>query len=223
MKKPLNPRLGQMILRIVLGVIFVAHGAATLFGDGGPGGLAGFLGSLGVPVPILAAWLVTLLEFVGGMFLIVGLFVLPTAILLAVHMLLGIILVHAQNGFYVVGPGTNGVEFNLLLIAGLLSLLLGGPGLAAVDSRSAPQAAAPPPPQPEPVPAPEPAPTPEPEPEPEAATEPQPEVASEPEPEGRQQPGAESTPGPESAGETEPVASDDEAGGEAEDERIAGQ
>lgn len=221
MKKPLNPRLGQMILRIVLGVIFVAHGAATLFGDGGPGGLAGFLGSLGVPVPILAAWLVTLLEFVGGMFLIVGLFVLPTAILLAIHMLLGIILVHAQNGFYVVGPGTSGVEFNLLLIAGLLSLLLGGPGLAAVDSRSAPQAAAPPPPQPEPVPAPEPTPTPEPEPE--AATEPQPEVASEPEPEGRQQPGAESTPGPESAGETEPVASDDEAGGEAEDERAAGQ
>ena len=181
MKKPLNPRLGQMILRIVLGVIFVAHGAATLFGDGGPGGLAGLLGSLGVPLPILAAWLVTLLEFVGGMFLIVGLFVLPTAILLAVHMLVGIILFHAQNGFYVVGPGTNGVEFNLLLIAGLLSLLLGGPGLAAVDSREQRLATTPPPPQPEPAPAPEPAPTPEPEPEPEpeVATEPKPEKASE--------------------------------------------
>ncbi|MEE8595679.1 MAG: DoxX family protein, partial [Gemmatimonadota bacterium] len=221
MKKPLNPRLGQMILRIVLGVIFVAHGAATLFGDGGPGGLAGFLGSLGVPVPILAAWLVTLLEFVGGMFLIVGLFVLPTAILLAVHMLLGIILVHAQNGFYVVGPGTNGVEFNLLLIAGLLSLLLGGPGLAAVDSRSAPQAAAPPPPQPEPVPAPGPTPEPEPEPEPEAATE--------PEPEGRQQHEtggeAEAAPEPEpevaSAPEpSEPGTSETQGSGpETEDER----
>ena len=203
MKKPLNPLLGQMILRIVLGVIFVAHGAAALFGDGGPGGLAGFLGSLGVPVPILAAWLVTLLEFVGGMFLIVGLFVLPTAILLAVHMLMGIILVHAQNGFYVVGPGTNGVEFNLLLIAGLLSLLLGGPGMAAVDSREQRLAATPPPPQPEPVPAPEPAPTPEPAPIPEAATEPEPEVASEPEP-GTSEPGTPGTQG---------------SGPEAEDER----
>lgn len=164
MKKPLHPGLSQMIMRIILGVIFVAHGAATLFGDGGPGALAGFLGSLGVPLPMLAAWLVTLLEFVGGMFLIVGLFVLPTAILLIVHMLLGIVLVHAQNGFYVIGPGANGVEFNLLLIAGLLSMLLGGPGLAAVDGRSAPQAAAPapapqavePPPSPEPEPVPEP-------------------------------------------------------------------
>jgi putative oxidoreductase len=207
MKKLLNPRLGQMILRVVLGVIFVAHGAATLFGDGGPGSLAGFLGSLGIPVPILTAWMITLLEFVGGMFLIVGLFVVPTAILLAVHMLMGIILFHAQNGFYVVGPGTNGVEYNLLLIAGLLSMLLGGPGLAAVDSRMQRLAAAPPPPQPEPVPASEPAPTPEPEPEaePEAAPEPEPEAAPEPEPE------AATAPGP-----------DDEAGGEAEDERAGG-
>jgi len=239
MKKPLNPRLGQMILRVVLGVIFVAHGAATMFGDGGTGGLAGFLGSLDIPVPVLAAWMITLLEFVGGMFLIVGLFVVPTAILLAVHMLAGIILFHAQNGFYVVGPNAaGGYEFNLLLIAGLLSLLLGGPGLAAVDSRMQRLAAAQPPPQPEPAPEPEPepepAPTPEPEPEPEAApasepepevaSEPEPEVASEPEPEVASEPepeaapGAESTPRP-AAGETEPFAPDGDAGDEAEDER----
>lgn len=179
MRKPMNPALGQMILRIVLGVIFVAHGAAKMFGDGGPGAAAGFLGSLGVPVPILASWVVTLLEFVGGMFLIVGVFVLPAAILLAIHMLLGIILVHAQSGFFVIGPGAGGVEFNLLLIAGLLSMLLGGPGLAAVDNRSAPPAAAPPAAR-EPRPRPEPIPEPEPEPAPEAS---EPEAAFEPEPE----------------------------------------
>ena len=122
----------------------------------------------GVPVPILASWVVTLLEFVGGMFLIVGVFVLPAAILLAIHMLLGIILVHAQSGFFVIGPGAGGVEFNLLLIAGLLSMLLGGPGLAAVDNRSAPPAAAPPAAR-EPRPRPEPMPEPEPEPAPEAS------------------------------------------------------
>ena len=233
MKKPLNPRLGQMILRVVLGVIFVAHGAATMFGDGGTGGLAGFLGSLGIPVPVLAAWMITLLEFVGGMFLIVGLFVVPTAILLAVHMLAGIILVQIPN-FFVIGPdAAGGYEFNLLLIAGLLSLLLGGPGLAAVDSRMQRLAAAQPPPQPEPIPTPEPepepAPTPQPEPEPEAAPapEPEPEVASETEPEAASEPepeaapGAESTPRP-AAGESEPFAPDGDAGGEAEDKRDGG-
>lgn len=158
MNNLLSPRLGQMILRIALGVIFVAHGASKLFGEPGVTGTAGFFGQLGIPVPFLSAWLITLLEFVGGMFLIVGLFVVPTAILLALHMATGIVLVHAPNGFYVIGPGSGGVEFNLLLIAGLLSILLGGPGLAAVDSRS--KAVAPPPPTLEPTPEP----TPEPEP-----------------------------------------------------------
>lgn len=195
MKKPLNPRLGQMILRIVLGVIFVAHGASKLFGEGGPGGLGGFLGSLGVPAPVLAAWLVTLLEFVGGMFLIVGLFVVPTAILLAIHMAMGIVLVHAANGFYVIGPGQNGVEFNLILIAGLLSMLLGGPGLATVEGRMQRLAATPPP-----------------QPEPETAPTPEPEAAAEPE--------VEPTPEPEAAAEPE-TAPEDEAGSEPDDERTA--
>ena len=194
MKKPLNPRLGQMILRIVIGLIFVAHGGAKLFGEGGPGSLAGFLGSEGIPVPILAAWIITIFEFVGGMFLIVGLFVVPAAILLSVHMLMGIFLVHAQKGFWVVGPGQDGVEFSLLLIAGLISLLLGGPGYAAVDSRMQRLAAAPPPP-PAPVTEQEPAPVPEPEPEPEPV------------------------PGPESTGEAEAFAPEGESGDAAEDER----
>ena len=162
MKKALNPRLGQMILRIVLGLVFVAHGGAKLFG--GVGGTVAFFGSLGIPLPFLAAWVITLLEFVGGMFLIVGLFVLPTAVLLAIHMLVGIILVHFPNGFFVIGPdAAGGYEFNLLLIAGLLSMLLGGPGYATIDSRMQRLAATPPPPQPAPVPEPEPAPAPGPE------------------------------------------------------------
>ncbi len=182
MKKPMNPRLGQMILRIVLGLIFVAHGGAKLFG--GVGGTVAFFGSLGIPLPFLAAWVIILLEFVGGMFLIVGLFVLPTAILLAVHMVVGIILVHIPNGFFVIGPdAAGGYEFNLLLIAGLLSVLLGGPGYATVDSRMQRLAATPPPPQPAPEPAPPPEPEPAPTPEPEPAPTPEPEPAPPPEPE----------------------------------------
>lgn len=142
MRRAPNPELGLAILRVVLGVIFVAHGAPKLFG--GVGGTAEFLGSLGVPLSGLFAWGITLLEFFGGILLIVGFLVTPIALLLGVHMLTGIILVHAGNGFYVIGPGQGGVEFNLLLIAGLLALILAGPGLAALDSRGgAPEPAAP--------------------------------------------------------------------------------
>lgn len=128
-----NPGLGLAILRVVTGVIFVAHGAPKLFG-GGVEGLAGMLGNMGVPLSTVAAWGVTLLEFFGGLALIVGLLVAPVAVLLALHMLMGIVLVHAANGFYVVGPGQGGVEFNLLLIAGLLALIFAGSGAAALDS-----------------------------------------------------------------------------------------
>lgn len=55
------------------------------------------------------------------------------ALLLAIEMLVAMALVHAPRGWYVVGPGQGGVEFVVVLIAGLLTLLLAGPGLAALD------------------------------------------------------------------------------------------
>ncbi len=138
MERGVNPDLGLAILRVVVGVIFVAHGAPKLFG--GMEGTAAFFGSIGIPLPLAAAWGIALLEFLGGMSLIVGLAVSPVSLLLILHMLAGIVLVHAPNGFYVVGPGAGGIEFNLLLVASLLMLVFGGPGLAALDARRAPRA-----------------------------------------------------------------------------------
>lgn len=141
MERGLNPKLGNMILRIVLGVVFVAHGSLKLFPPeggfaGGVSQFAGALGSMGLPLSGFFAWIVTLLEFFGGLALIVGFLVTPVAILICFHMLTGIVLVHARNGFFVVGPGQGGIEFNLVLIAGLLTLVFGGPGMAALDARS---------------------------------------------------------------------------------------
>ena len=134
MDRGVNPDLGLAILRVVVGVIFIAHGAPKVFG--GMGGTADFFGSLGIPLPIVVAWAVGLLEFFGGIALIAGFLVTPVALLLTTQMLIGILLVHAANGFYVVGPeARGGVEFNLLLGASLLMLVFGGPGLAALDSR----------------------------------------------------------------------------------------
>lgn len=126
-----NPPLGLAILRVVIGVIFIAHGLPKLLG--GIAGTAEFFAGLGIPLATAAAWFIAILESVGGLLLIVGFLVVPIAILLSIHMLVAIVLVHAPQGFYVVGPGQGGVSFSLLLIAGLLALVFAGPGLAAID------------------------------------------------------------------------------------------
>lgn len=136
MKRGPNPELGLAILRIVIGVIFIAHGYPKI--AGGVAGTGEFLGQLGVPLSGFFAWVVTLLEFFGGIALVIGFLVTPVSLLLSFHMLVGIILVHAPEGFYVIGSGQGGLEFNLLLIAALLSLVLAGPGVAALDERAGP-------------------------------------------------------------------------------------
>lgn len=126
---------GLAILRLTVGVIFLSHGIPKLLG--GIPGTADFLGQVGVPAPGLAAWAVALLEVGGGLLLILGLLVVPVAILFVIHMALGIVLVHLAQGWYVVGPGQGGAEFNTLLIAASVALALGGPGLWAVGGGSA--------------------------------------------------------------------------------------
>lgn len=128
-----NPELGLAILRVVLGVVYITHGLPKLMG--GAEATTGLLARLGFPIPLAFAWVVTLLETFGGLALIVGFLVRPVAALFVIEMLLGIILLHARAGWYVIGPGTGGAEFNVVLVAALLSLLLAGPGLASVDGR----------------------------------------------------------------------------------------
>lgn len=132
-----NRELGLAILRIVLGVVYVTHGLPKLMG--GAAATTGLLSGLGFPVPLAFAWVVTLLETFGGLALIVGFFVRPVAVLFVIEMLLGIILVHARAGWYVIGGGTGGAEYNTVLVAALLALILAGPGLASLDGRRPPE------------------------------------------------------------------------------------
>jgi putative oxidoreductase len=133
MDRGLNPGLGLAILRVALGVTFIAHGLPKL--TGGIEMTAGMFEGLGIPVPVLAAWLVGLLETVGGFLLIIGFLVTPAVLLLVGHMFLGIILVHASNGWYVIERGQGGVEFSVILIASLLMLVFGGSGTASLDAK----------------------------------------------------------------------------------------
>jgi putative oxidoreductase len=134
-------RWALLPLRLVVGYGFLAHGIAKL--TRGPAGFAKLLAVLGVPLPVLSAWTVTMLETVGGTALIIGMLVPLISIPLGISMLVAMFTIHVRYGFSAVntvgltaaGPqfGPPGYEINLLYVAALLALALAGPGALSVD------------------------------------------------------------------------------------------
>jgi putative oxidoreductase len=122
---------GLLALRLIVGVIMLVAGWVKLF-DFGVGAFAKALAMEGIPLPELFAWGVTLLEVVGGAFLIIGLLSKPLALLLTIDMVMAIVLVTHKIGF-LEKTGKSGMELNLLLIGGLLAILFAGAGSISVD------------------------------------------------------------------------------------------
>lgn len=124
-------------LRLVLGIVFFAHGAQKMlgwFGGFGFHGTMGFFEHMGMPAPV--ALLIICTEFFGGLGLIVGLLTRIAALGIGVEMIGAIFMVHLPNGFFMNWMGTQkgeGFEYHLLAIAIAAALLLRGAGAFSVD------------------------------------------------------------------------------------------
>ena len=120
--RPADP--GITLLRVTLAILMAIHGLYRALGEGHVAGFGGALTSWGFPLGVALAWGITLFEIVAAMALLAGRLVVPASIGLALELAAGIALVHAKEGWFVVGGGRNGMEYSVLLITGFLALVV---------------------------------------------------------------------------------------------------
>ena len=107
---------------MAVGIIFIAHGAIRTYA-GTVGGFGEFLGTKGFPLGAAIAWSITIFEMFGGSLLALGKYVSVIGLIFIAHQIMGIALVHFQNGWFVVGYSTGGMEYSVLLIASLITII----------------------------------------------------------------------------------------------------
>ncbi len=126
--------LGLLILRLVVGLLFVGHGAQKLFGIWGGHGLkgtAGFFEGIGLKPGHVHATAAAVMEFGGGALLALGLVTPVASVALVAVMTAAVISVHFARGLWVTGGG---YEYNLVLASVALALAATGPGAWSLDS-----------------------------------------------------------------------------------------
>lgn len=126
------------ILRLVLGVVFFAHGAQKTLGWFGGYGFSGTMGffthQMGIPAPLAA--LAIAAEFLGGIGLVLGFLGRIGAFGIACNMVIAIVLVHQHFGFFANWTGQQkgeGIEYHIMAIAIALAIMIKGSGALSVD------------------------------------------------------------------------------------------
>ncbi|WP_080664143.1 DoxX family protein [Bradyrhizobium elkanii] len=135
-------RWAPLPLRLIVGYGFAEHGFAKLLR--GADNFTGILHAMGLPMPHVFAWITIVTEIVGGFFVLLGALVPIVSIPMAIVLLVAIFTVHLPYGFssiklQAITPngahfGQPGYETDLLYLAGLVALVLGGSGPFAVDN-----------------------------------------------------------------------------------------
>lgn len=126
--------IGLLIIRLVIGALFIGHGAQKLFGwFGGYGlkGTGGWFESIGMKPGVTMALFAGLAELIGGILFALGLLTPLAGIMIAGTMLMAIVKVHAPNGLWAT---SNGYEYNLTLLAVAIGIALIGAGQYSLDA-----------------------------------------------------------------------------------------
>jgi putative oxidoreductase len=129
--------LAALVVRVVLGFVFIAHGGQKLFGWFGGGGIHGttaFLRIVGIPAPDTFAYVVAVTEFFGGVLLVVGLLTFVATLGLLIDMAVAIATVSHALSFFSQTRVGYGWELNLALIGLAAALLIMGPGAWSLDA-----------------------------------------------------------------------------------------
>lgn len=117
----ISANAGRIILRVVAGLIMVAHGVARSY-LGTVNGFGDYLNSEGFMIGPVIAWTLTIVEIIGGLSLAAGYFVKAICAWFILQHIFGIILVHAPNGWFTVGAQAGGMEYSFLLVICFISI-----------------------------------------------------------------------------------------------------
>ena len=116
--------MNTFILRFALAVIMIMHSVPGMFDNGVNDFGKLYLNEVGfAPVGLILAWLIKLSHLATAILLLINRYVKLAAITTILILLAGIFMIHFKEGWYVVGGGRNGVEFNFLLICAFLTLI----------------------------------------------------------------------------------------------------
>jgi len=121
MEQSRRKHLAIVVIRIFLAATMLIHAIARI-NAGGVAPFGEFLTLSGFPLGFYLAWAITIFEIVGGIVLAIGYFAPFIAAVFAVQLIMGIVLVHAKDGWFVVGLGRNGMEYSVLLIVSFLAI-----------------------------------------------------------------------------------------------------
>jgi putative oxidoreductase len=113
-----------LVLRITLAAVFFMHGIPSIF-TGAINNFGNHLNEVGfAPIGLPLAWAIKLSHVACAILLILNRYIRPAAIVTIPILIAGIVMIHAAEGWFVVGEGRNGVEFNVLLISVLVYLAI---------------------------------------------------------------------------------------------------
>ncbi len=132
MSKSTSHNLSLLVLRVIIGTVFIAHGGQKVFGWWQGPGLAGFVDHLHqTGIPVFLAYLAAFTEFFGGIAVLIGLLTRLSSLGLLIVMAVAVFKVHFSNGFF---SQNRGFEYPLTLLGIALSLLISGAGNFSIDA-----------------------------------------------------------------------------------------